>query len=158
MLFLRALVAFLALPGMVAGLVPWLIVSSDPRSGAGWFVAGIPVLVLGLCVLLWCVRDFYVAGKGTLAPWDPPKRLVCVGLYRFVRNPMYVGVLLVVSGWALLSGSPALVAYFVVLAIAFHARVTLYEEQWLARSFPDEWQKYSAAVPRWLPRVTRRRA
>ena len=68
MLFLRALIAFLALPGMVAGLVPWLIVSSDSRSGAGWFVAGIPVLVLGLCVLVWCVRDFYVAGRERSRP------------------------------------------------------------------------------------------
>jgi protein-S-isoprenylcysteine O-methyltransferase Ste14 len=116
------------------------------------------VLGLGLSVLLWCVRDFSVAGKGTLAPWDPPKRLVRVGLYRLVRNPMYLGVLLLVSGWALLSGSSALLAYDVVLALAFHARVTLFEEPWLARSFPDEWRTYAASVPRWMPRMSRKRS
>ena len=158
MLFVRALAAFLVLPGVVAGLVPWLIVSSDGRSRAGWLVPGMAVLGLGLCVLLWCVRDFYVAGKGTLAPWDPPKRLVRVGLYRLVRNPMYLGVLMIVSGWALLSGSAALVAYVVVLAVAFHARVTVFEEPWLARSFPDEWRAYAASVSRWMPRMSRKRS
>jgi protein-S-isoprenylcysteine O-methyltransferase Ste14 len=156
MLFLRALVAFVTLPGMVAGLIPWLIVSSDGRANAGWFGPGVALLAAGLAVLLWCVRDFYVAGKGTLAPWDPPARFVRIGLYRVVRNPMYVGVLLLVVGWAVLSASPALVIYGLVLALAFHARVTMYEEPWLARNFPDEWRRYSASVPRWLPRVRRR--
>jgi len=156
MLFLRALVAFVALPGMVAGLIPWLIVSSDSRATAGWFGPGIALLAAGLAVLLCCVRDFYVAGKGTLAPWDPPARFVRVGLYRVVRNPMYVGVVLIVGGWAVFSGSPALVVYGAVLAFAFHARVTLYEEPWLTRNFPDDWRRYSADVPRWLPRIRRR--
>jgi protein-S-isoprenylcysteine O-methyltransferase Ste14 len=66
-------------------------------------------------VLLWCVRDFYVSGRGTLAPWDPPKHLVVVGLYRFTRNPMYIGVLMVVGGWGLRAGSPVLGMYLVVL-------------------------------------------
>jgi len=66
------------------------------------------VLGGGLVVLLWCVRDFYVSGRGTLAPWNPPKRLVVVGLYRFTRNPMYIGVLMVVGGWAVRAGSPVL--------------------------------------------------
>lgn len=156
MLLLRALAAFVALPGMVAGIIPWLIVSSDSRANSGWLGPGLALLAAGLTVLLWCVRDFYVAGKGTLAPWDPPARFVRVGLYRVVRNPMYVGVLLLVGGWALLSGSPALVVYGTVLALAFHARVTLYEEPWLARNFPEAWRPYAASVPRWLPRVARR--
>jgi len=99
-LFLRALIAFLVLPVMVGGLLPWLLLPIDKwRTSGTWF--GLPVLGCGIFVLLWCVRDFYVIGKGTLAPWDPPKRLVVVGLYRFVRNPMYVGVLGVVLGGAL---------------------------------------------------------
>ncbi|MCI0366495.1 MAG: hypothetical protein L0219_21750, partial [Phycisphaerales bacterium] len=104
-LFIRALVAFLILPGTFAGLIPAWIVSRDRWRGHGLAIGMVP-LVIGAVILLGCVRDFYVAGKGTLAPWDPPKQLVITGLYRFVRNPMYVGVLLLLIGWTLLAGSP----------------------------------------------------
>ena len=103
-------------------------------------------------MLLWCVRDFYVTGKGTLAPWDPPTRLVVVGLYRFVRNPMYVGVLGVVLGWSLVAGSPLLAIYAALLAVGFHLRVVLYEEPVLQRQFGDDWTRYRAGVNRWLPK------
>ena len=127
MLFLRALVAFLALPGMVAGVIPWLIVSAGEPRASGWPWPGRLLMAAGLCILLWCVRDFYVAGKGTLAPWDPPTTLVRAGLYRFTRNPMYVGVLTLVSGWTLSSGSRTLAVYTAGLALAFHLRVIFYE-------------------------------
>src|ERR1035437_5214418 len=103
-MFIRALFAFLALPGVVAGLLPLLIARGDKQRHGG-FVIGFGVLALGVVLLLWCVRDFYVAGKGTPAPWDPPKQLVVVGLSRFVRNPLYVAVLTVVLGWTLVFGS-----------------------------------------------------
>jgi protein-S-isoprenylcysteine O-methyltransferase Ste14 len=154
MLFVRALASFLALPGVVAGLVPWLIVSNDRGRGEGWSAAGLVVSGAGLALLLWCVRDFYVTGKGTLAPWDPPKTLVRVGLYRFVRNPMYVGVITLVSGWSLLSGSRRLAIYALGLMALFHARVVLFEEPWLARTFPEAWERYRASVPRWIPRLS----
>src|SRR5215475_4021375 len=102
-MFFRALLAFLILPGAFGILLPWLLVDSDQRRMGGTWL-GWPILFVGVCILLWCVRDFYVAGKGTLAPWDPPKELVIVGLYRFVRNPMYIGVLGCVAGW---SGTPS---------------------------------------------------
>jgi len=70
MLFARALLAFLILPGLVAGVLPWWIASADRGRGPGWPVLGGAVAVVGAIILLWCVRDFYVAGKGTLAPWD----------------------------------------------------------------------------------------
>jgi protein-S-isoprenylcysteine O-methyltransferase Ste14 len=111
---------------------------------------------IGFLLLLWCVRDFYVSGKGTLAPWDPPKRLVVVGLYRFVRNPMYVAVLTVVAGWSLAFGSRWLGLYLGILAVAFHLRVLFYEEPWLSRQFGADWVAYSKAVPRWLPRPWRK--
>lgn len=151
MLFARALLAFLVLPGTVAGLLPWWILRSDPARGPGWPLAGALIMLVGLLVLLWCVRDFYVAGKGTLAPWDPPRRLVVVGLYRFMRNPMYVGVLTLVLGWSLAAGSTRLAVYCAILAGAFHLRIIVYEEPRLTVLFGPDFARYRAAVPRWLP-------
>jgi protein-S-isoprenylcysteine O-methyltransferase Ste14 len=76
-------------------------------------------MVIGLVLLLWCVRDFYVRGEGTVAPWDPPQNLVVVGLYRYMRNPMYVSVIVLVGGWALACGSPLLVRYVAALSVGF---------------------------------------
>jgi protein-S-isoprenylcysteine O-methyltransferase Ste14 len=151
-LFLRALIALLALPGTFAGIIPAWIVSSD-RWRTGGFTGGIALMGAGALILVWCVRDFYVAGKGTLAPWDPPKRLVIVGLYHFVRNPMYVGILLLLIGWACWAGSWMLACYAALMAVAFHLRVVLYEEPRLRSQFPEEWQAYSVKVPRWLPNL-----
>jgi protein-S-isoprenylcysteine O-methyltransferase Ste14 len=152
MLFARALLAFLVLPGVFAFVVPWWIVGNDPGRGNGWPIVGIPIALVGFGTLLWCVRDFYVAGKGTLAPWDPPRRLVVVGLYRYMRNPMYVGVLTLVLGWSIAAGSSRLAWYCAALAVGFHLRVILYEEPRLAELFGEETARYRAAVPRWLPR------
>jgi len=152
-MFLRALIAFLILPGVVAGLMPALLVSWDTwRSGGtncGYVLVG-----LGLFLLLWCARDFFVSGRGTLAPWNPPKHLVVVGLYQFVRNPMYIAVLTLVLGWCLIAGSRLLAGYAAVLAVGFHLRVLYHEEPWLRRQFGDEWVAYSASVRRWLPRLS----
>lgn len=145
-LFWRALFAFLALPGMVAFVVPWLL---RPRP-TEFRAAGLPVLAAGIVLLLWCVRDFYVAGRGTLAPWSPPTNLVVVGLYRWSRNPMYIAVLTILSGWAIAFGSRGLWTYAAVMAIAFHLRVVLFEEPWLARTHSDAWDDYRARVPRWF--------
>jgi protein-S-isoprenylcysteine O-methyltransferase Ste14 len=152
MLFLRALISFLLLPGVVAFLAPALLVT---RIATRTFnmIGGVP-LMAGVVVLLWCVRDFYVAGKGTLAPWDPPKHLVRAGLYRYSRNPMYIGVLLILIGWTTGFRTRSLVIYTIVVAILFHLRVLLYEEPWLARTFPGDWPGYKARVPRWLVRLS----
>jgi protein-S-isoprenylcysteine O-methyltransferase Ste14 len=153
MLFVRALLAFLVLPGVVGGLLPLWIVAGDARRGSGSLLLGVPIALIGLAVLLWCVRDFYVAGKGTLAPWDPPRRLVVVGLYRFVRNPMYVGVLTLVLGWSIAAGSRNLAIYCGVLAVGFHLRTILYEEPRLTALFGADYQRYCDAIPRWIPGV-----
>jgi protein-S-isoprenylcysteine O-methyltransferase Ste14 len=145
-LFWRALAAFLALPGIVAFLVPWLLA---PRA-ASIRVTLLPIVGVGTVLLLWCVRDFYVAGRGTLAPWAPPKHLVSVGLYRVSRNPMYVAVLVILVGWALAFSSLALAIYAAAVALAFHMRVIVYEEPRLARTFGTDWLAYRARVPRWL--------
>lgn len=145
-LFWRALGAFLVLPGVVAFLGPWLL----RRQGATFRPIGFAPLGVGIMLLLWCVRDFYVVGRGTLAPWTPPERLVIVGLYRVTRNPMYVAVLLILCGWALGFASRGLWIYAVVVAIAFHLRVVLQEEPWLTRRHGEAYVAYKATVPRWL--------
>jgi len=144
-LFWRALVAFLALPGTVAFLVPWLL-RPDGRS---FHAIGLLPLSAGIILLLWCVRDFYVAGRGSLAPWAPPERLVMVGLYRFSRNPMYIAVVAILSGWALAFNSRGLWIYTAVVAILFHLRVVFGEEPWLAGRHGEQWFAYRARVPRW---------
>ena len=138
------------MPGVVAGLVPWLIGRGNLPAGPT-LAPGIAVFAIGLFLLLWCVRDFYVAGKGTLAPWSPPQRLVVVGLYRYSRNPMYLAVLTIIAGWALALGSVALVVYLGTLAVAFHLRVRWHEEPWLNRTFGAAWTAYAASVSRWWP-------
>ena len=148
-MFLRALLAFLALPGIVAFAIPiyWLI--STSRTGLVQPLGLLPLLV-GCAGLLWCVRDFYVFGKGTLAPWSPPHRLVTAGLYRYSRNPMYVSVLLILLGWAAAFGERGLYWYTLVVAIAFHVRVVMAEEPWLRRTHAAAWDDYVRRVRRWL--------
>jgi len=148
-MFVRALLAFLALPGIVAIAVPlgWLWASHHTEVLQP---LGMVPLVGGLLALLWCVRDFYVSGKGTLAPWAPPDRLVVVGLYRYTRNPMYVAVTLVLLCWAVSFGLPGLFVYAIAVAVAFHLRVVLGEEPWLARKYAEEWESYTSRVPRWF--------
>lgn len=149
MLLLRAILVFLAVPVVVAIVLPvaWLHLSGN------WDVAfypGLLVLGTGFAGLVWCVRDFYVIGKGTLAPWEPPEKLVVVGLYRYTRNPMYVSVILMQIGWAVTFGDWVLVLYATVLGIATHLRVVLNEEPFLARKHGEAWVEYSSRVGRWL--------
>jgi len=145
------LLAFFLLPGLAAILAPPVIAALDPWRCAVWYL-GLPIMIAGAVVLLWCVRDFHAAGKGTLAPWDPPRHLVVVGLYRHVRNPMYIGVIFLVMGWALTLASPLLAAYTVLLGISFHLRVIRQEEPGLSSAFGESGSVYADAVSRWLPR------
>jgi protein-S-isoprenylcysteine O-methyltransferase Ste14 len=148
-MFARALLAFLACPGIFAIAVPvgWLVVTFHTRLVQP---LGLVPLAGGFVALLWCVRDFYVSGYGTLAPWAPPQKLVVVGLYRYTRNPMYVAVTFILLGWAWSFRSLGLLVYAVVIAIAFHLRVVLGEEPWLARTYGDAWRQYASRVPRWF--------
>ena len=148
-MFLRALFAFVTMPGIVAFAIPaiWLWRRNQLSLA---HPLGLVVLAVGTVGLLWCVRDFYVRGKGTLAPWAPPQELVVVGLYRYSRNPMYVCVLLTLLGWAASFASMDLFAYALLIAIAFHLRVVFGEEPWLAQRYGASWQIYKRQVPRWL--------
>jgi protein-S-isoprenylcysteine O-methyltransferase Ste14 len=159
-LALRVVAFTLLYPGTATVLVPWLLLSWSgdtlrlPLGALG--AAGAIVLVLGLAVYAWCARDFAARGRGTGAPFDPPRALVVAGLYRVVRNPMYVGVVSIVLGEALLWRSWTLLAWAATLLAGFHLRVVTYEEPTLRRLFGDAFTRYCAAVPRWLPRPPRR--
>jgi protein-S-isoprenylcysteine O-methyltransferase Ste14 len=148
-MFLRALIAFLVLPGVVAFTVPlaWLWVTGQLQVKQP---LGLAILAAGVVALLWCVRDFYVAGKGTLAPWAPPENLVVVGLYRYTRNPMYVAVMTILLGWSITFGADGLLGYAVLVAAGFYLRVVRVEEPVLARTFGAQWAAYRDKVPRWL--------
>jgi len=145
----RAVAAFVALPGVVAFAVP-LVIATQAQRPVQHPATALIALSLGTLLLLWCVREFYVTGRGTLAPWDPPQRLVTTGPYRLSRNPMYLGVLAILAGWCLLWGSRALLYYALGTLCVFYLRVRLAEEPWAAARFGAEWQVYRARVPRWL--------
>jgi protein-S-isoprenylcysteine O-methyltransferase Ste14 len=150
-LFLQATIAVLALPGVVAFAVPLLLIAPAHVANLrpiGWVVVGV-----GVIVLIATIREFYVAGRGTLAPWAPPRRLVVTGLYRISRNPMYVGVVLILAGWAIGFRSWPLVVYTTVMTAIFHVRILLHEEPFLARTHGEAWRAYRARVPRWFRSV-----
>jgi protein-S-isoprenylcysteine O-methyltransferase Ste14 len=150
-LFARALFAFLALPGMIGIVIPHVLFNPIWRAGP-LFAPGLAFVVLGTALLLWCVREFYVSGKGTLAPWSPPRHLVTTGPYRFSRNPMYVAMSAVLIGWAVAFRSPQYGWYALFMMLAFHVRILLGEEPTLARKFGDAWSGYKTRAPRWIGR------
>jgi protein-S-isoprenylcysteine O-methyltransferase Ste14 len=151
---LKNLLFTVLVPGTVAGWLPyfWILGGRLPRLTPGAALAGLPVAALGLAIYLWCLWDFAITGRGTPAPIDPPKVLVVRGLYRYVRNPMYLGVLAVIAGWAITFRSPSLAIYGAVVALFFHLAVLLLEEPSLRRLFGAAYDDYCAAVSRWLPR------
>ena len=159
MLWLKTLLFTVTVPGLVTVVIPWLLLGlrgtqADAGLGPLRYLGVLP-LVLGSCGFLWCAIDFATTGRGTPAPWDPPRALVANGLYRLVRNPMYVSVVWVLLGVAILFQSALLAGYALVVFIAFHLRVLWYEEPVLLRSFGETYRSYCATVPRWLPRPRR---
>ena len=148
-MLLRAITAFVALPGIVAFALPIAIGISTHRS-MRYVPPAAAIVALGTLLLLWCVREFYVSGRGTLAPWSPPRHLVTSGPYRWSRNPMYIGVVTILLGWCVLWDSRTLRNYTLVVAGLFYLRVLVVEEPWAARSFGAEWNAYRAKVPRWI--------
>jgi protein-S-isoprenylcysteine O-methyltransferase Ste14 len=152
-LALKNLLFTVLVPGTVAVYGPLLLTRGVmPATGVARGLA-IVVLAVGACIYAWCVWDFATFGRGTPAPIDAPTRLVVRGLYRVTRNPMYVGVLTVVLGWAILYRSPALALYGFAVWCCFQSFVLLYEEPHLRRVFGAEYEAYRARVGRWLPRA-----
>lgn len=150
---------FLALaPGTVAGLVPWLLTrwsAADPPWPAVARAVGGAVLVLSAALILSAFARFVREGVGTPAPAAPTERLVVGGLYRFVRNPMYLAVSGAILGQALLLGRPVLLVYGALITAVNATFVRLYEEPTLRRQFGADYDAYRRAVPGWLPRRRR---
>ena len=148
---------FLAVaPGVVAGLVPWLLTGWEVRKPPPYWlplrVLGAILLAAGVAALLHAFWRFVVEGLGTPAPVAPTERLVVGGLYRYVRNPMYLAVGAAILGQALLLGQPVLLVYAAVFAVTVAAFVHWYEEPTLREQFGDQYEAYRHAVPAWWPR------
>ncbi len=150
---MRQLRAILLLPVMVTLVVPaFLVWRSGERLGWG-LLAGVAFLAIGLVLVLRTVMLFAHVGKGTLAPWDPTQRLVVVGPYRYVRNPMISGVLAILVGETLAFWSASLLAWFAVVFAVNAIYMPLVEEPGLSRRFGEDYERYCANVRRWVPRV-----
>jgi protein-S-isoprenylcysteine O-methyltransferase Ste14 len=150
-------VFFALAPGVVAGLVPWWLTGWRLRPAPEWYlavrVAGGVLAAAGLVVLVSAFVRFVVEGAGTPAPVAPTEHLVVGGLYRYVRNPMYVAVLAAILGQAMLLAQPVLVVYAGFAAAAMVTFVLGYEQPVLARRYGAQYAAYRAAVPGWWPRL-----
>lgn len=145
---------FLLAPGTVAGLVPWWITGWDVAgANPAMMAAGGALVVAGLALLVACFGRFALDGLGTPAPVAPTRTLVVGGPYRFVRNPMYIAVLAIILGQALLFSSAPLIAYGVVIWLAFQTFILMYEEPTLRVTYGEAYIAWCAAVPRWIPRL-----
>lgn len=146
---------FFVAPGTVAGFLPWLIGHWRFQPGFwGFRGLGVLLIVLGLVPLVESFVRFAWKGLGTPAPVMPTRHLVVSGFYRFVRNPMYVGVVAIVIGQALLFADLRLAAYAVLVWLSVHLFVVFYEEPTLQKTFGAEYERFRIAVPRWVPRLS----
>jgi len=159
MVALKTLIFSILVPGTVAFFVPWLLLQ---QSGGLVFMfpslwlAGFLPLLLGVGLYLWCAGAFTFIGKGTPAPIDAPKFLVKEGPYQWVRNPMYLAVLSIVIGQAILFRSFLLVGYALLVGLVVHLFVVLVEEPSLRHQFGESYESYLRTVPRWLARFLQR--
>lgn len=158
MVAFKTLVFTIVMPGMVGGVIPWLLVQGAqrpmPSVSSVWMIGLLP-LALGAGLYFWCAGAFTFIGKGTPAPIDAPKVLVVQGAYRWMRNPMYIAVLLVILGQAIVFHSSLLVGYALVFWLVVHTFVLFVEEPTLRSQFGSSYESYLHSVPRWIPRPPR---
>lgn len=153
MLALKSILFFILAPGMVAGLIPLMFFRNGSQINSDFFsYLALPLWILGFVTLVWCFWDFVQKGKGTPAPLEPPKELVVSGLYKFVRNPMYVGVFMILIGHFLWFGYWNLLIYAIIFLIPVHLFVILYEEPHLTKLFGESYREYVKKTPRWFPK------
>jgi protein-S-isoprenylcysteine O-methyltransferase Ste14 len=147
----------LVIPGIIlwrSGTDSWGLWRSVPASRLILPVVGIICISLGLLLMIATIRLFVTVGKGMLAPWEPPQRLVVQGVYRYVRNPMIFGVLFVLLGESVLTASLPLFRWFLIFAAINAIYIPLLEEPGLVNRFGEEYLTYKRNVPRWIPRLT----
>jgi len=160
MAILGSALFFVLAPGTVAGLIPWWITRWEFRQPfldlEAIRVVGILLIVAGAPGLVDSFARFALQGLGTPAPIAPTENLMVTGLYRYVRNPKYVAVVVVILGQAVLFGDWRLIVYAMLVWLGFHAFVVGYEEPTLARRFGTRYDVFRANVPRWIPRLTPR--
>jgi protein-S-isoprenylcysteine O-methyltransferase Ste14 len=155
---LGSAVFFVVAPCTLAGLIPWLITGwqlQQPFLGLELTRSmGAVIILAGVLVLGDAFARFALQGLGTPAPIAPPRNLVVTGLYRYVRNPIFVALVAIILGQAVLMGDWHLIVYGALLWLAFHVQVVAYEEPTLKQTFGTEYEAFRAAVPRWIPRMT----
>ena|SRR5438876_606932 len=156
MLLLRSIFFTFLQPGTVAVLIPYWLISNRSAGVLSdhqpFRYLGLPLIVIGAAGLLWCIWKFFSEGRGTISPIDPPKHLVVRGLYRYVRNPIYVSVVTVLLGEAIFFLSvPVLIEAGIVIVLT-NLWVAYYEEPVLRRQFGESYERYSQTVGRWIPR------
>ncbi len=156
-LLIKNIVFTVVVPATVAVYLPLLMTRGRTPDFGILAAIGYVLMIAGGMVYLRCVWDFFAFGRGTPAPIDAPKKLVVRGLYRYTRNPMYVGVLTTILGWSALFRAVDLVVYGLITGTAFHLFVVVYEEPHLQRVFGASYNDYRARVGRWLPRVGHQR-
>lgn len=150
---LKTLLFTVVVPGTVAVYVPWALRRNAAPVGNAEEWAAIGLIVVGIAIYLYTAFwGFALIGGGTPAPIAPTKTLVVRGLHHYIRNPMYIGVLLIVGGQAWLFHSRSIATYLLCLGLGFHLFVLLYEEPTLRRQFGEEYERYCATVPRWIPK------
>jgi protein-S-isoprenylcysteine O-methyltransferase Ste14 len=154
-LLLRNLFFTVLHPGLVAGLIPFWILGRQAKSLAVqhwkfYQYSGFILFITGFVIMLSCIVSFAVKGRGTLSPADPTKHLVITGLYRFSRNPMYIGVIMILIGEAVFYQSVNLWIYLLVVFVAFNIFILLHEEPRLRRDFGEDYNRYCQKVRRWI--------
>jgi protein-S-isoprenylcysteine O-methyltransferase Ste14 len=158
----RHLLAVLLLPVTMTVIIPYWLTTGFESIDTRWDATssitfamralGAALLLAGVLLFSWCLTLFARVGRGTLAPWDPTQRLVAVGPYRYLRNPMITGVAAVIAGEALLVGSRLLALWAALFVAINFAYFVLVEEPGLERRFGEPYREYKARVPRWIPR------
>lgn len=152
---LKTIIFILLVPGFLLGVVPVLVIPQifGPTFPSGfWLWLAIPFWLIKIAFIVWCGMDFVREGHGTPIPLEPPKRLVVSGLYQYVRNPMYVGVLLIQAGTIFWFGTLVQLIYWFFLFIGFTLFIRANEEPHLRKTFGVAYEVYCQSVPRWIPR------
>jgi protein-S-isoprenylcysteine O-methyltransferase Ste14 len=153
----KTLLFLLLVPGLLLGILPLWLISTEASLFSFGFLRwlAVPLWFAGWAAMLWCMWAFTVKGRGTPAPIDPPVELVISGLYRFVRNPMYVSGTLILLGCVFWSPSISILLCPLIFFTAAHLFIVFYEEPHLRKTFGAAYEDYCRSVPRWIPRFER---